>query len=106
MIPPVPAELSQLSPEQKDALIIALLARIEELAAQVAVLRAENAGLSARVAELEARLTQPPKTPDNSSTPPARGQKGNRPAPTGQDQARGAARRQPGTSRRRPQADG
>ncbi|MGH9770530.1 MAG: IS66 family transposase [Candidatus Acidiferrales bacterium] len=80
MIPRVPADLSQLSPEQKDALIIALLARIEGLAAQVAALQAENAALSARVAELEARLGQPPKTPDNSGTPPSRGQKRNQPA--------------------------
>ncbi|MGH7053145.1 MAG: IS66 family transposase, partial [Stellaceae bacterium] len=53
---------------------------IDELAAQVAALQTENAALSARVAELEAKRQQPPKTPDNSSTPPARGQKGNRPA--------------------------
>jgi transposase len=71
----IPADLSQLSPAQKDALIVALLAEIE---AQ----KAENAALSARMAELEARLKQPPKTPDNSSTPPSRGQKGNRPAKT------------------------
>jgi transposase len=73
MTPCIPADLSQLSHEQKDALIIALLAEIE---AQ----KAANAALSARLAELEARLKQPPKTPDNSSTPPSRGQKGNRPA--------------------------
>jgi transposase len=35
------------------------------------------AGLTARVAELEAKLNLPPKTPDNSSTPPSRGQKAN-----------------------------
>jgi transposase len=80
MMPRVPSDLSQLSPEQKDALILALLARIEALAAEVAALQAENAALSARVAELEAKLTAPPKGPDNSSTPPSRGQKGNRPA--------------------------
>jgi transposase len=73
MIPQVPTDLSQLSHAQKDALIVALLAEIE---AQ----KVENAALSARVAVLEARLRQPPKTPDNSSTPPSRGQKGNRPA--------------------------
>ena len=37
------------------------------------------AALQARVAELEARLDVPPKTPDNSSLPPSRGQKENRP---------------------------
>jgi transposase len=36
---------------------------------------AENALLLARVAELEARLGLPPKTPDNSSTPPSQGRK-------------------------------
>jgi len=34
----------------------------------------------ARVAELEAKLDVPPKTPDNSSLPPSRGQKPNRAA--------------------------
>ena len=52
----------------KDAMIAALLARIEELMAR-------NAWLVARVAELEAKLDQPPKTPDNSSVPPSKGQK-------------------------------
>ena len=31
--------------------------------------------LTARVGELEAKLGLPPKTPDNSSTPPSQGQK-------------------------------
>jgi len=35
--------------------------------------------LAARVGELEARLGQPPKTPDNSSLPPSRGAKANKP---------------------------
>ncbi len=52
MIPRLPADLSQLSHEQKDALIVALLARIEELAAQVVALQAENAALSARMKAL------------------------------------------------------
>ena len=52
----------------KDAMIAALLARIEALVAQ-------NASLVARVAELEAKLDLPPKTPDNSSIPPSKGQK-------------------------------
>ncbi|MBP2316056.1 IS66 family transposase [Azospirillum soli] len=51
-------DLSRLSPEEKDALILALLDRI---------------------AALEAQLNQPAKTPDNSSLPPSRGQKANRP---------------------------
>jgi hypothetical protein len=73
VIPQVPGDLSQLSHAQKDVLIVALVAEIE---AQ----KAANAALSVRMAELEARLKQLPKTPDNSSTPPSRGQKGNRPA--------------------------
>jgi hypothetical protein len=36
MTPQVPADLSQLSLAQKDALIVALLARIAEMAAQAA----------------------------------------------------------------------
>lgn len=51
-------DLSRLSPEEKDVLIVALLER---------------------VAALEAKLNQPPKTPGNSSVPPSRGQKANRP---------------------------
>jgi len=55
-------------PADKDAVIAALIARIETLVAH-------NAMLVARVAELEAKLGLPPKTPDNSSVPPSRGQK-------------------------------
>lgn len=51
-------DLSRLTPEEKDALILALLDRI---------------------AALEAKLGEPPKTPDNSSLPPSRGRKKNRP---------------------------
>jgi transposase len=49
-----------------------LLQRIDELLAQ-------NKALLARVAELEAKLGAPPKTPDNSSLPPSKGQKTNAP---------------------------
>ena len=65
-------DLSQLTHEEKDALIRALWAQVQALTAQVQT-------LVARVAELEARLNVPPKTPDNSSLPPSRGQKPNRP---------------------------
>jgi len=54
-------DLSHLSHDQKDALITALMARV--------------AALTVRVAELEAKLGLPPKTPDNSSIPPSKGQK-------------------------------
>ncbi len=52
----------------KDAVITVLVARVEMLAA-------ENARLAGRVVELEAKLGRPPKTPDNSSVPPSKGQK-------------------------------
>jgi transposase len=68
-----PPDLARLSHAEKDALILALLARLtaahERIAAQ-----------DARIAMLEARLdelTRPPKTPDNSSKPPSQGQKQN-----------------------------
>ena len=59
-------DLLLLSSEQKDALIVALMAQV--------------AALTARVAELEAKLGLPPKTPDNSSLPPSKGQKPSAPA--------------------------
>ena len=63
-----PPDLPSMNPSEKDALIFALLARIDALIA-------ENAALRARVAELEAKLGLPPKTPNNSSTPPSQGRK-------------------------------
>ncbi len=65
-------DLSQLTHEEKDALIRALWAQVQALTAQVQT-------LVACLAELEARLGAPPKTPDNSSLPPSQGQKPNRP---------------------------
>ena len=59
-------DLSQLSHDQKDALITALMAQV--------------AALTARVAELEAKLGLPPKPPDNSSLPPSKGQKASAPS--------------------------
>jgi transposase len=61
-------DLSYLSHAEKDALIHALWAQVQ--------------GLTARVAALEARLGDPSKTPDNSSLPPSKGQKPNRPEKT------------------------
>jgi len=55
----------RLSEAEKDALIAAQWEQIQVL--------------TARVAELEARLREPPKRPDNSSVPPARGTKANKP---------------------------
>src|SRR5258707_2267674 len=59
---------SSLSSAEKDALIATLLARIDELGKRFAVLEVENAAL-------RAKLDLPPKTPDNSSTPPSQGRK-------------------------------
>jgi transposase len=60
-----PPDLSKLTEAEKDALIPALWARVQ--------------ALTARVAELEARLNEPTKTPGNSSLPPSKGHKANRP---------------------------
>lgn len=57
-----------------DPTVGSLLARIDALLELVAT-------LTAKVAELEAKLGTPPKTPDNSSLPPSRGQKANVAAP-------------------------
>jgi transposase len=54
-------DLSALDHAAKDALILMLMARLDRL-------EAENAGL-------RARLGDPPKTPENSSLPPSRGDK-------------------------------
>ena len=55
----------------KEALIRLVLTQVEAIAS----LTRECEALRARVAELEAKLGLPPKTPDNSSTPPSKGQK-------------------------------
>src|SRR5215213_4913664 len=60
-----PPDLDRLTEAEKDALILALWARVQ--------------ALTARVAELAARLNEPPKTPGNSSLPPSKGHKANRP---------------------------
>jgi transposase len=78
-----------LSSTDRDALLARVLARVEVLSGEVsrvsarvalleaanAALKIENAALKAENAALRAKLDLPPKTPDNSSTPPSRGQK-------------------------------
>jgi transposase len=58
-----PPNFILLSAQDKDALIVQLLARLEALERENAALRE--------------KLKLPPKTPDNSSTPPAAGHKSN-----------------------------
>jgi transposase len=58
----------------KDELITLVVSQVEALAGQAA----QVTTLAERVAVLEAKLGIPPKTPDNSSLPPSRGQKPNR----------------------------
>lgn len=68
-----PPDLADLGRSELEALVVSLFA-------QVAALATVNERLTVRLAEVEARLAAPPKTPDNSSTPPSRGLKANRPA--------------------------
>jgi transposase len=66
-VPELP-NLNHPSHAEKDALIHALWAQVQSL--------------TARVAALESRLGEPGKTPDNSSLPPSKGQKPNKPEKT------------------------
>jgi transposase len=84
-----PETLDSLDAESLRPLLLQLLARIDDLLAQ-------NKGLLARVAELEAKLGHPPKTPDNSSLPPSRGQKANAEPPATRPQRKG----RPGVTRK------
>ena len=61
-------DLSKLSHAEKDALVLTLMVRLDEAHKLIAELRA-------RIDD----LTRPGKTPDNSSVPPSKGQKPNRP---------------------------
>ena len=66
-------------PETLDSLDDSLKPLVLQIVAQNASLLARIDVLLARIAELEAKLGAPPKTPDNSSLPPSRGQKANAP---------------------------
>lgn len=91
------------SPSSDGADVVAsLLARIDQLVAQVAArderideLLAQLKASNARIAELEAKLGGPPKTPDNSSLPPSRGQKTNAAPPAKKRRRKG----RPGAAR-------
>ena len=71
---PLP-DLSQFSSEQKDELIRVLWPLIDQVREQ----SEQIATLTKRVAELEAKMGEPPKNSDNSSVPPSKSQKANRP---------------------------
>src|SRR5512135_1968858 len=62
---PAPPDLSTLTSADKDALIVLLWTQVQ--------------ALTARVVELEAKRQEPAKTADNSSVPPSKGAKANRP---------------------------
>jgi transposase len=96
---PQPPDLITLSHAEKDSLIAALTARLAVADARIAARDAQIAAQDARIAALEARLdelTRPPKTPGNSSTPPSRGQKQDKPA---SDAARPPRKSRPGVGR-------
>ena len=73
-------DLSQLSPDDKDALLQLLWLQAQAATEQAQTLAGQVQSLTARLAELEARLGEPSKTPDNSSLPPSQGKKPNRDA--------------------------
>src|SRR5580704_1317671 len=76
-----PEKIDSLADDMKP-LVLGLLRQISGLTARVDELLAQNKALLARIAELEVLHGKPPKTPDNSSLPPSRGQKGNVAEPT------------------------
>ena len=93
--------LAELSPRD----LIALIRRLEE---HLAAVTAQLIAAQARNAELEAELARrgrPPKTPQNSSTPPSQGWKREGLPPGTAGAKRGRAVGHPGTSRRRTEPD-
>ena len=64
----------------KESLIRLVLRQAEAHERVVTGLMKQLEALTARVAELEAKLGLPPKTPDNSSLPPSKGQKPSAPS--------------------------
>ena len=101
-----PEQIDSLADDVKP-LVLGLLRQISGLTARVDELLAQNKALLARIAELEVLHGKPPKTPDNSSLPPSRGQKGNVAEPTkGEERPQrpsgggASARREPGRDTR------
>src|SRR5260370_15533701 len=73
MIPP--PDWDRLDSGGEDGVIRTLVERVNDLTVRLEVLEAENAALRKENAELRVKLDLPPKTPDNSSTPPSQGHK-------------------------------
>jgi transposase len=93
-------ELAGLSPREVIALVRQLEARLRAVETELAAAQARNAELEAELA----RRGGPPKTPQNSSTPPSKGWKRER--PPGEGAKRGPPFGHSGTSRRRAPPDG
>lgn len=74
-----PETIDSLDKESLAGLVRELLAQTKAQGARIDELLAEIKRLLARNAELEAKAGAPPKTPANSSVPPSKGQKANRP---------------------------
>jgi transposase len=76
----MPPETSDsLARESLLGLVRELLSQVKAQGARIDELLAEIKRLLARIAEPEAKTGEPPKTPANSSAPPSKGQKANRP---------------------------
>jgi hypothetical protein len=98
--------LQRLDPETADdvkPLVLELLRQNSGLTVRVNDLLAQNKALLARIAELEAKHSKPPKTPENSSLPPSRGQQGeHRGADAGEESPRRPSGRGASARRGRP----
>ena len=92
-----PFELSQLSYHQKDNLIIDLWKEVEQLRHENRKLMEENEELKRKVAMLEEQLKEPAKDSNNSSLPPSRDRKANKPG----DENNGKKRREASVGRKR-----
>lgn len=72
----MPPETLDSLDETLKPLVLQIVAQNASLLGRIDELLAQNKALNARIAELEAKLG-PPRTPDNSSLPPSKGQKAN-----------------------------
>ena len=89
-------DLSGLGHAAKDALILALIDRLNALEERVASLEKEVVTPQAENAALRTKLGLPPKTPDKSSTPPSQGHK---PSAQAAPKSKGKRKSRPGKHR-------